>query len=48
MVHLISRELVAEEIVRTRVGSLGLIAAVPLTTALAAWLVLREAPRQAG
>lgn len=42
VVHLISREMVAEEIVRTLVGSLGLIAAVPLTTALAAWLALRQ------
>jgi len=47
VVHLISREMVAEEIVRTLVGSLGLIAAVPLTTALAAWLVLRQPVAQA-
>lgn len=32
-------ELVAREIVATLVGSIGLIAAVPITTALAAWLV---------
>ena len=32
-------EVVAIEIVRTLVGSIGLIAAVPFTTALAAWLV---------
>ena len=31
-------ELVAREIVATLVGSIGLIAAVPITTALAAWL----------
>ncbi len=31
-------ELVAREIVAMLVGSIGLIAAVPITTALAAWL----------
>ena len=36
---LVTSELVAVEIVRTLVGSVGLIAAVPITTALAAWLV---------
>ncbi len=35
----INRELIAEELVHTLVGSLGLILAVPLTTALAAWVV---------
>ncbi len=35
---LLNFEFIAEEIVRTLVGSLGLIAAVPLTTLLAAWL----------
>jgi len=42
----LTSEVVATEIVRTLVGSIGLIAAVPLTTALAATLVLsqREAP----
>jgi hypothetical protein len=34
-------ELVAVEIVRTLVGSVGLVAAVPLTTALAAFVVTR-------
>lgn len=48
VVHLISRELVAEEIVRTLVGSLGLITAVPLTTALAAWLAVRQSVAPAG
>lgn len=42
---LLSRETMAEEVVRTLVGSLGLIAAVPLTTALAAWLVGRRSNR---
>jgi uncharacterized membrane protein len=32
-------ELVAEEIVRTLVGSIGLVASVPVTTALAALVV---------
>ncbi len=39
-------ELVAEEIVRTLVGSIGLVASVPLTTALAALVV--SADRQPG
>ncbi|MFC1410565.1 YibE/F family protein [Streptacidiphilus sp. N1-12] len=43
-------ELVAEEIVRTLVGSIGLIASVPLTTALAALVASRDGrkplPRQ--
>jgi uncharacterized membrane protein len=34
-----TREIVAEEIVRALVGSIGLVAAVPLTTALAAYLL---------
>jgi uncharacterized membrane protein len=33
----INREIIAEEIVRTLVGSLGLLAGVPLTSAIAAW-----------
>ncbi|MEA2330612.1 MAG: hypothetical protein QOH58_750 [Thermoleophilaceae bacterium] len=37
-------ELVAKEVVATLVGSIGLIAAVPLTTALAAALALGEEP----
>ena len=36
----INREFVTEEIVRTLVGSLGLIAAVPITTGLACLVVL--------
>ncbi len=39
---LLNFEMIAEEIVRTLVGSLGLIAAVPLTTALSAWLARQE------
>ena len=38
--YLVNFSFVAEEIVRTLVGSLGLIAAVPLTTAIAAGLAL--------
>ncbi|MBN1259214.1 MAG: YibE/F family protein [Anaerolineae bacterium] len=34
----LNRELIAEEIVRTVVGSLGLMLAVPLTTLIAAWV----------
>ncbi|MFJ8161962.1 YibE/F family protein [Streptomyces sp. NPDC096136] len=43
-------ELVAEEIVRTLVGSIGLVASVPVTTALAALVVSadRPAPTAAG
>jgi uncharacterized membrane protein len=37
----VNRELVAEEIVRALVGSLGLTAAVPITTAIAAWTAVR-------
>lgn len=37
----VNRELVSEEIVRTLVGSLGLMAAVPIATSLAASVVLR-------
>ncbi len=40
--NLVNLEYVTEEIVRTLVGSLGLIAAVPLSTGLAAWLVLNR------
>lgn len=34
-------ELVAVEVVRTLVGSIGLVTAVPVTTALAAWVITR-------
>jgi uncharacterized membrane protein len=34
----INRELLAEEIIRTLVGSIGLMLAVPLTTAISAWV----------
>jgi uncharacterized membrane protein len=44
VLHIINREILAEEIVRTLVGSLGLIAAVPLTTGIAAWMAVRTKP----
>lgn len=34
----LNREFIAEEVVRTLVGSLGLLLAVPLTTSIAAWM----------
>jgi uncharacterized membrane protein len=40
--YLITLEFVTEEVVRTLVGSLGLIAAVPLTTALASTLATQQ------
>ncbi|HVF21338.1 MAG TPA: YibE/F family protein [Mycobacteriales bacterium] len=36
-------EVVAQEVVRTLVGSVGLVASVPITTGLAAWIVTRPA-----
>ena len=36
-------EVIAQEVVRTLVGSIGLVASVPLTTGLAAWVVSRGA-----
>jgi len=40
----VTSELVAEEIVRTLVGSIGLVASVPVTTALAALVVSADRP----
>ena len=40
--YLINFSFVAEEVVRTLVGSLGLIAAVPITTLIAAYFVLND------
>ncbi|MCX7620424.1 MAG: YibE/F family protein [Acidimicrobiales bacterium] len=42
----ITGEVVAEEVVRTLVGSIGLVASVPITTALAAFVVANLTPRQ--
>jgi uncharacterized membrane protein len=39
-----NREIIAEEIVRTLVGSLGLLAAVPLTSLIAALVARRIVP----
>jgi hypothetical protein len=44
----VNLETVAGEIVATHVGSIGLIAAVPVTTALAALLALRLRPSEVG
>lgn len=43
LTHFINREFVTEEVVRTLVGSLGLISAVPLTTGLACLVALYHA-----
>jgi uncharacterized membrane protein len=44
VVNAVNLEVVAKEIVATLVGSIGLISAVPVTTALAALLAVREDP----
>ncbi|NHD17517.1 MULTISPECIES: YibE/F family protein [Actinopolyspora] len=46
-VDIVTTQDVAQEVVRTLAGSLGLIAAVPLTTAIAALIVMREKPSAA-
>ena len=43
--RVINQEIVAEEVVRTLVGTIGLMASVPLTTALAALLAVRRLPQ---
>lgn len=48
VVEVANSELVAEEIVRTLVGSIGLVAAVPVTTALAALVVAADRPETRG
>ena len=45
---LFNDELIAIEIVRTLVGSLGIVAAVPLTTFIAAWLIAEPAADPTG
>ena len=42
----INREAVAEQVIATLVGSIGLIVAVPLTTALAALMAINLEPQQ--
>ncbi|HEY6608613.1 MAG TPA: YibE/F family protein, partial [Candidatus Limnocylindria bacterium] len=37
----LNSEIVAVEVIRALVGSIGIVAAVPLTTAIAAWLIVR-------
>jgi uncharacterized membrane protein len=44
----VNLEVVAKEIVATLVGSIGLIAAVPITTGLAALLALSAEPGELG
>jgi uncharacterized membrane protein len=44
--EVVNFEIVAKEVVATLVGSIGLVAAVPITTALAALLALREDPEK--
>lgn len=44
----VSTEVVATEIVRTLVGSIGLVAAMPATTWLASWTADRTIPRPSG
>jgi hypothetical protein len=39
MAEVLTTETLAVEIVQTLVGSIGLVASVPLTTALASWVV---------
>ncbi|MGY0025304.1 YibE/F family protein [Streptomyces sp. cg35] len=48
VVDVANSELVAEEIVRTLVGSIGLVASVPVTTALAALVVSADRPGSHG
>ena len=47
VVDTVTTELVAQEVVRALVGGLGIVAAVPVTTVLAA-LAVRERPRRRG
>jgi len=42
-VNVVTSETIAEEVVRALVGSIGLVASVPLTTALAAFVVTAAA-----
>jgi uncharacterized membrane protein len=44
---ILTGELIAEEIVRTLVGSIGLVASVPITTALAALVASKAGPAKA-
>jgi uncharacterized membrane protein len=44
--QVVNTEIVAEEVVRTLVGSIGLVASVPITTGLAALVVTSAGPRE--
>ena len=46
----LNSEIVAVEVIRALVGSIGIVAVVPFTTAVAAWLMVpaRTAPAPAG
>jgi uncharacterized membrane protein len=44
---ILNGEIVAVEIVRALVGSIGIVAAVPITTLVAAWLIVRDGPAEA-
>ena len=45
LAELVGSEVVATEILRTLVGSIGLVAAMPITTGLAAWMAARDVQR---
>ena len=42
----VNEEIIAVEVVRTLVGSIGILLAVPARTAIAAWFAGRPAPAQ--
>ena len=46
--HGLTTELVAQEIVRTLVGGIGVVAAAPLTTALATFFAVADRGRRSG
>jgi uncharacterized membrane protein len=46
-VTVLNGEIVAVEVIRALVGSIGIVAVVPLTTAVAAWLVVPGRPAPA-
>jgi uncharacterized membrane protein len=43
---ILNGEIVAVEVVRALVGSIGIVAAVPITTLVAAWLIVRDGPTE--
>jgi uncharacterized membrane protein len=43
---ILNGEIVAVEVVRALVGSIGIVAAVPITTLVAAWLIVRDSPAE--